>query len=130
MTFYIEGDYRKAKVTWYKYKRSIDERDVVLLLLEYGPVTTGLYVSKKSSSLSHYNPKQNNGIFEDGACDGKQTPNHSVLIVGYGSTPEPYWIVKNSWGRCWGCNGFFFISRGKKSCSIGGGASVIRCAKT
>ena len=30
---------------------------------------------------------------------------HAVVIMGWGTTPEPYWIVQNSWGSDWGENG-------------------------
>ena len=46
-----------------------------------------------------------------------QTVNHAVLAVGYDSSaPEPYWIVKNSWGTDWGDNGYFKIKMGVNMC--------------
>ena len=32
-------------------------------------------------------------------------PIHSVVVVGWGSEPEHYWLIQNSWGRHWGNNG-------------------------
>ncbi|XP_072825129.1 dipeptidyl peptidase 1 isoform X1 [Vicugna pacos] len=47
--------------------------------------------------------------------------NHAVLLVGYGTDPASgldYWIVKNSWGREWGEDGYFRIRRGTDECAI------------
>jgi hypothetical protein len=30
---------------------------------------------------------------------------HVMVVLGWGSHPEPHWIVQNSWGRTWGRDG-------------------------
>jgi hypothetical protein len=30
---------------------------------------------------------------------------HVMVVLGWGSHPEPHWIVQNSWGSTWGENG-------------------------
>lgn len=43
------------------------------------------------------------------------TAYQSVLIVGY--TPT-YWIIKNSYGRSWGNDGYLYLIRGVNACGI------------
>jgi hypothetical protein len=37
---------------------------------------------------------------------------HTVAVVGYGITPTPHWICKNSWGTGWGDKGYFRVAVG------------------
>jgi len=51
--------------------------------------------------------------------------NHAVLVVGYNTTEDgkDYWIVKNSWGKNWGIDGYFWIERGTNMCGLAACAS-------
>ena len=43
---------------------------------------------------------------------------HAVVVVGWGQAKDasgnnlPYWILRNSWGKGWGEQGYFKVKRG------------------
>ncbi|KAJ8931924.1 hypothetical protein NQ314_015122 [Rhamnusium bicolor] len=52
--------------------------------------------------------------------------NHAVQIVGYDLTSEvPYYIVRNSWGKDFGDNGYLYIAIGKNMCGLAHEVSVL-----
>ena len=56
------------------------------------------------------------GIFS-GPCSDDH-PTRALLIVGYTTGPNGFWIVKNSLGRSWGSQGYIFMARGQNLCGI------------
>jgi hypothetical protein len=47
-----------------------------------------------------------------GVYQGPRGPKlfHTVAVVGYGNSPRPHWICKNSWGPDWGQQGYFQVA--------------------
>ncbi|KAL2504045.1 xylem bark cysteine peptidase 3 [Abeliophyllum distichum] len=67
------------------------------------PISVGISGSDNSFQL------YSRGIFT-GPCSTDL--DHAVLIVGYDSKDgKDYWIVKNSWGKYWGMDGYMYIIR-------------------
>lgn len=82
-------------------------------LVHHGPVAVALHVTQNLYLYS-------NGIFVDDSCNSNNL-NHAVLLIGYGRderTGLDYWIIKNSWGKTWGEEGYFRIQKGLNMCGI------------
>jgi hypothetical protein len=44
---------------------------------------------------------------------------HGVLVVGFDdNNSPPYWIIKNSWGKSWGEEGYIRVQKGTDQCLI------------
>lgn len=56
-------------------------------------------------------------IYADPTCFANRVVNHAVLLVGYHleldgssvSSPDSYFILRNSWGPSWGDQGYMYI---------------------
>ena len=58
------------------------------------------------------------GVIVDNSCGSNGSIDHGVLAVGYGTdldTQQPYFLVKNSWGKTWGDSGYVKIGRSSKN---------------
>lgn len=81
------------------------EQQLEHILHEYGPVSVGI----DSTNMNNYN----GGIFPASQCT--TDIDHAVTIVGY---TEDAWIIKNSWGKYWGEDGYLYLERGKNACGL------------
>jgi C1A family cysteine protease len=99
-----QQDQKKISETkMHSYGYVPESRPVLLKQAVHGrPVTAAVAVDGRDFML------YKSGIFK-GAC--AERLNHAILIVGYGTDPEPYWIIKNSWDVTWGDKGYMKMYR-------------------
>jgi len=89
-----------------------DEAQLAAAVAADGPVAVAI----NADLLQFYG----SGIIktDSSECD-PEALDHGVLIVGYGVQGNTnYWLVKNSWGKSWGEQGYFRIQRGNNACGI------------
>ncbi|XP_031373012.1 probable cysteine protease RD19D [Punica granatum] len=95
----------------------IDEVQIAAHLVRHGPLTVGLNAVFMQTYIG--------GVSCPFIC-GKRWVNHGVLLVGYGSKgfsvlrlgKQPYWVIKNSWGKRWGEHGYYRLCRGHGMCGM------------
>lgn len=118
-------DYRytgkKARCKFVREKSVMRVRGSVVLprgneaLLRLALALTGpLPVAIDAGARSFHSYKS--GIYDEPSCKNKGSSlNHAVLLVGYGTDngTGDYWILKNSWGKKWGDQGYMKIARNR-----------------
>ena len=92
----------------------VDEDEIKEFLYMTGPLAIAINANPLQTYIS--------GILD---VNSSQCPtsgiNHAVLLVGYGvdaTTGMKYWIIRNTWGKNWGENGYFRIRRGNGTCGV------------
>ncbi|XP_071965614.1 uncharacterized protein [Antedon mediterranea] len=79
-----------------------------------GPMAVGFHVPDNFHLYK-------SGVYQNDSCSTSGSEvTHFALITGYGITGDNvrYWIVKNSWGKLWGIEGYFWIELSKNVCGI------------
>jgi len=93
-----------------------DTNALKLALVNQGPISISINASPKS--FTFYSA----GVYSDPVCTGGLSDlDHTVLAVGYAvdpATSQEYWIVKNSWSKYWGDQGFIKIAIKDNICGV------------
>ncbi|XP_027622370.1 cathepsin O [Tupaia chinensis] len=64
------------------------------------------------------------GVIQHHCSSGEA--NHAVLVTGFDKAGQtPYWVVRNSWGRSWGLDGYARVKMGSNICGIADSVSAV-----
>lgn len=94
-----------------------NENKLKAAIATIGPISISIYAEE---SFKFYS----GGVYYEPHCIDNIV-NHAILAVGYGTNErgEEYYIVKNSWGKHWGENGYIKMARNRdNNCGIASSA--------
>ena len=104
-----------VKLTGFTTVKPNDEIAMKNALYYIGPLSIGVYANTDWQLYEKgvYNPT------ESQCSSNPADQDHGVAIVGYGTENGlEYWVIRNSWGKNWGEDGYIRIVRGKNACGI------------
>lgn len=101
-----------AKFKGYVRLPRYDDQALMEAIYSRGPVAVSLDASQDSFTF------YSSGVYYDSNCMWKPADlDHSMMAVGYGTDDAgEYWLIKNSWSRHWGDNGYVKIARDGHGC--------------
>ncbi|KAJ8290102.1 hypothetical protein GJAV_G00008730 [Gymnothorax javanicus] len=107
-----DAEDRAANCSSYRFLPKGDEVALKQALATVGPISVAIDAAQPRFHFYR------SGVYQDLTCT--QRVNHGVLAVGYGTlNGEDYWLVKNSWGKHFGEQGYIRMARNKNNqCGI------------
>ncbi|XP_067032987.1 uncharacterized protein [Acropora muricata] len=108
-----------AKLDFYMNITEGNTREMKQAIAFYGPVS--ILINTQPKSFKFYG----SGIYYDQECTHEL--DHAALAVGYGvEKGEPYWLIKNSWSKAWGDQGYIKIAMKNNNCGVLQKAVVVK----
>ncbi|XP_042198116.1 procathepsin L-like [Callorhinchus milii] len=108
-----------TKIKSFKQVKPKTEKALANAVATIGPIS--VLVTSNTNNFRHYK----NGILYDTECTPRKPVDHGMLLVGFGEeNGQKYWILKNSWGKRWGKNGYVYLARDRGNhCKIASAAT-------
>uniref|UniRef100_A0A1I7UMA6 Pept_C1 domain-containing protein n=1 Tax=Caenorhabditis tropicalis TaxID=1561998 RepID=A0A1I7UMA6_9PELO len=108
------------------YRIPANENDIADWVANVGPVSFGGYCTCRNPvsfcmSVPNSFTSYRNGIYNPSPqeCREQSLGGHAMAIIGYGREgDQDYWIIKNSWGKSWGDQGYMRLARGVNACGM------------
>jgi len=114
---FTEGKaFTDAKVVTYKDITEGSETELQDAVATVGPISVAVNAGGPGWQLYSH------GIMKPFLCN-KDRLDHGVTVVGYGTDGGDYWIIKNSWGKTWGEDGYVRLNKGDNTCGVAQQAS-------
>ena len=118
--FYIDDKTEEEHGTPGRYYRALhfysldsDVKQIMHNIYRWGPIMSAIQIFP---DFYTFDPKRD--IYSWNG-QGPRIGGHAIEIVGWGErNNKEYWIIKNSWGKEWGINGYFYIEKGVNMCGI------------
>ena len=98
---------KRTYITDYDVKQGKNTETNLVSFVSKQPVGVAIEVTPKFQFYS-------SGIFDDPKCTGESV-DHGVNVIGY---DRHSFMVRNTWGREWGEDGYMRIKRGNNVCGI------------
>ncbi|XP_044286798.1 cathepsin O isoform X5 [Varanus komodoensis] len=105
--YFSQSTFGVSITDYVSYNFSGQEDEMMKMLVEWGPLAVIVDAVSWQDYLG--------GIIQYHCSSGEA--NHAVVITGFDRTGDiPYWIVRNSWGRSWGIDGYAHVKIGSNMC--------------
>lgn len=111
--FYPIDEYCVRSRFRYSYQsltEQLDDAEVQRILVQMGPLY--VVVDGRPELFRNY---RSGVVDESEGCSNGGRVNHAVLLVGY---TEDAWLLRDSYGRRWGEEGYFRLARGRNVCGV------------
>jgi len=111
-SFSQSGAFKDAQVTSFVDLKSEDE--LLDATANKGPISVAV-------NANIFWQLYHGGVLKPFSCPANKL-DHGVAVVGYGTdSGKDYWIIKNSWGKTWGEDGYVRLNRGDNTCGVANG---------